>query len=164
MKVTDKGFKKFTSDLKKIGKMKLVLGAVGDHGNGITNAELLRDHEFIAVSRTEGRGKNKTRRFEPARAPIRETIRSEKFVSGMKNIFIGLTKSNFNGKEINIKNVGEGMASFLENSVKETIMNKVTPDILESTKKSKARKKSMSSDTPLVDEGRMLRSIRAEAR
>jgi len=145
MKVKDNERKKFEAAFKKLLKLRVNLGAVGTHaGTDLTNAELMKVHEFGVTTKTV---------HIPARAPIRTTFRDSGNIQRLsKNISGLILKNGVYGYSA----IGNGIAETMKQMVRKTIMKRVTPPNKESTL---ARKKG---DIPLIDTKQMVNSIEAD--
>lgn len=131
--------KEYKTAIKKLRKMRVVLGAVGQHKKSkLTNAELWRVHEF-GVRRN---GVN-----IPARAPIRKTFRDRGVQRQLYKATVSLIEKN--GIE-DIPSIARGLGVLMKSSVQKTVSRRVSPENAPSTL---ARKRG---DLPLVDSRQMV--------
>lgn len=145
MKVDKRNFKKFKKALTELGKIKIQIGAVGDHANSdLTNAELLIIHEFGAPEVNI-----------PARSPIRTTIRNKSNLKILSKNIQDLIAENYNQQkhELNQDNVAIGIGETLVLLVQASIKRRLTPRNEDSTL---AKKRGT---LPLFDTGQLFNSI-----
>lgn len=152
MKVKQDGLRKFQKQLKELGKMRVRIGCVGDHGDGISNNDLMLIHEFGTSDKRI-----------PPRMPIRTTFRHEGSLNILKKTLEHAQKTHFKPQTgFDIQAIGETVGNAMAELVKGTIRRRLSPPLAESTLKAKSRKGQ--SSVPLYATGRLLNSIQFEVR
>ena len=144
MKVDKRRLLRFKKNLKELGKMKIQIGAIGEHDEAeMTNAELLTIHEFGVPKANI-----------PARAPIRGVFASKKFRKIIEENIQQLVKINVlpNGG-LRIKRIADGVGVTVKNLVKANIQKRLSPPNAEETLR---RKKGT---LPLKDTDQLFNSI-----
>lgn len=148
MRIDDKRLQKFKKQLQQIGKIKIQIGAVGEHrpkrkgGKTISNAFLFAIHEF-------GLGNN------PARAPIQITMSNDANLQLIQETIINLMRANFKDIQVgfDVDTIAEGIVLRLKQLIRVTISSRLSPANTPETLKQKR------GDLPLVDTRQFINSI-----
>jgi hypothetical protein len=147
VKVKNDNLKRYQRQLKQMAGMKVGIGCVGDHGDGLSNSDLMLIHEF-------GTSDKKV----PARMPIRATFRDDGNITLIKKTLEHAQQHFFDeDKGFNLQAIGEAVGNTMKELVKAQIRRRLSPPLAESTLEQKQRRGQ--SSIPLYATGTLLNSV-----